>query len=240
MGYIDRLISRLQNCADENEVLNMVRWLEFTTFDIIGDLAFSLPFDCLENNDYHPWVLLLMNFFKAVSYALNAKLFGPLALLLMLFAPIADLKKGKDHVRMAGERVRERLQRGEDPRKPDFWTYVLRANDEKCTHVTTPEMEVNAAVLLPAGTETVATTLCGAIYYLTRSPEVLNRLRHEIDSSFSSERDITMLKTATLPYLSATVQESLRLYSPFAGIPRRQTPVEGGVVSGVPVPGNVS
>lgn len=55
--YIDMLLDRFDKMEKERKTFNMVHWLNFTTFDIIGDLAFSDPFDSLANNGYHPWVL---------------------------------------------------------------------------------------------------------------------------------------------------------------------------------------
>ncbi|KAA8641482.1 uncharacterized protein ATNIH1004_001947 [Aspergillus tanneri] len=55
-GYIDLLIQRLhENANDENKPVDMVSWYNYTTFDVIGDLAFGEPFGCLEESRYHPW-----------------------------------------------------------------------------------------------------------------------------------------------------------------------------------------
>lgn len=47
--YVDRLISQINIHATGEAGANMVQWYNFTTFDIIGDLAFGDPFGCLEN-----------------------------------------------------------------------------------------------------------------------------------------------------------------------------------------------
>ncbi|KAM4067811.1 cytochrome p450 [Hirsutella rhossiliensis] len=57
--YVDMMLDRLSRRADEGQSINIVEWLNFTTFDIIGDLVFSDSFSCLENNGYHPWVLTI-------------------------------------------------------------------------------------------------------------------------------------------------------------------------------------
>ena len=175
----------------------MVRWLEFVTFDIIGDLALSTQLGCVENNDYHPWISLLLSFFRSVTYVINAQSFGPFFPLLMLFAPISDLKKGKDHVRMSAEKVQQRLAIGEDSTRKDFWTYILRKEDEKA--MSEGEMESNAALILPAGTETISTALSGTLYLLSKYPNVLAKLRHELESHCLSEKDITMAAVTKLP-----------------------------------------
>jgi hypothetical protein len=37
-------------------VVDLVRWLNWTTFDIIGELVFAEPFGCLEEERGHPLV----------------------------------------------------------------------------------------------------------------------------------------------------------------------------------------
>lgn len=46
--YVDKLISQLNIHATGKEGVNIVKWYNFTTFDIIGDLAFGEPFGCLD------------------------------------------------------------------------------------------------------------------------------------------------------------------------------------------------
>jgi cytochrome P450 len=46
--YVDQLITNLKRLGANDEAFNMVNWLNFTTFDIIGDLAFGEPFGCLD------------------------------------------------------------------------------------------------------------------------------------------------------------------------------------------------
>lgn len=59
--YIDLLIARLRERAAPDRPLNIMAWYNYTTFDVIGDLAFGEAFGCLEKSDYHPWV-------KAIFY----------------------------------------------------------------------------------------------------------------------------------------------------------------------------
>jgi cytochrome P450 len=49
--YVDKLITNLKRLELNSEELNLVNWLNFTTFDIIGDLAFGEPFGCLDDGE---------------------------------------------------------------------------------------------------------------------------------------------------------------------------------------------
>lgn len=48
--YIDKLIARLKDDAESQLPVDLVKWYNLTTFDIIGDLAFGEPFGGLENS----------------------------------------------------------------------------------------------------------------------------------------------------------------------------------------------
>lgn len=49
--YFDLLIEKLRvNCE---QPLDMAKWYNFITFDIIGDLTYGKPFGCLEDSKMH-------------------------------------------------------------------------------------------------------------------------------------------------------------------------------------------
>ena len=100
----------------------------------------------------------------------------------------------------------------------------------------------NSRILLTAGSETTATLLSGATYYLLQNHDVLHRVQSELRTVFAKEEEITLRSVSTpssLPYLEAVIQESFRCYPSIpATLPRRTGP-EGAVVDGKFVPGNV-
>lgn len=65
-GYITKFTERLRQQCEETHrdvhgaesavVLDLHEWLNFLTFDLIGDLAFGESYDCLEKGVFHPWV----------------------------------------------------------------------------------------------------------------------------------------------------------------------------------------
>ncbi|RDL40050.1 Uncharacterized protein BP5553_00029 [Venustampulla echinocandica] len=238
-GHIDLFMERMEQRCDQVEPINIVQWFEFLAFDIIGTLAFSSSFHCLENQRYHPWVTLLMNFFKSVHYFLTAKKFGILFPILIIFGPIRDLIKGREHFRRSFQKVQERLKMPDNDRRHDFWTYISRQNQEKQGSMSIREMEVNAAILIPAGSDTIATTLAGCCYLLLKNPNTLARLRIELTEKFTSESEITMVNLSGLPYIKAVVNEGLRMYPPLSGDLRREVPPEGATISGQFIPGGV-
>ena len=67
---VDLLMKQLRkypNSESSARIIDLNEWMNWTTFDLIGDLAFGEPFGCLQQGDYHPWVALIFNSIKAVS-----------------------------------------------------------------------------------------------------------------------------------------------------------------------------
>ncbi len=236
MGYIDLLIQRLKARSQglmEGEV-DLVRWYNFTTFDIIGDLAFGQPFGSLESGEYHFWVLNLFRSIRSVNMRAIGRAYpviGALMSCAFLFSP----KFGE-----APQRHREYTQtvlqrrlatKGE---KNDFLSYIDEGG------LTATEISVNAQFLILAGSETTATLLSGATYYLLTNKAVLDKVCDEVRSTFQNEDNITFTSVSRLPYLNAVVEEGLRIYPPVPSTAPRRTLLEGNVIDGHWVPGNVS
>jgi cytochrome P450 len=237
-AHINRLIRKLEQKSKQESTFDIGEWMRFLAFDIIGDFTLNAQFECVENQRYHPWVALLMNWFRAVSFVTNANAFGQLAPLIMLFAPIAHLKGVKDHLDISAQKVRERLAMGDDPNRNDLWTYLLRNNCDKALSLA--EMEVNAALLIIAATEPLSDVLCGTIYFLALHPDILAKLRAELEGCMGPEGVLDMATTARSRYLHAVINESMRLYPPVPGGNRRKIPKEGHTVSGMHIPPDVS
>lgn len=102
------------------------------------------------------------------------------------------------------------------------------------------KLVTNASVIIVAGSETTTTTLCGATYYLAVNPDKLASLCTEVRSAFTTEADMTLLSVSRLEYMTACLEEALRLYPPISsGIPRI-VPTGGRMICGHYVPANAS
>lgn len=106
--------------------------------------------------------------------------------------------------------------------------------------MTPDEIQSNSQILITAGSETTATLLSGATFYLLKNLTVLKRLLDEIRTTFPNEHDMNLLSLMHLPYLNAVLEESLRMFPPVPTTFPRTTPLEGEVVCGRYVPGGTS
>ncbi|KAF5023569.1 hypothetical protein F66182_4382 [Fusarium sp. NRRL 66182] len=235
-SYIDLLIQNLhKQCGNGSQPVNMVNWFNFTTFDLIGDLAFGEPFGCLEASDYHPWVALIFSSVKNFAWASNMRRYPAVQSLLSYFIPKEIKSKLEQHNQLSAAKVRKRLSTTTE--RPDFMDSMTRKG-MKDGAITFDELVSNAGLLIMAGSETTATVLSAAVFHLATNPEVLNKLTNEIRSAFTSEEEIDLLSVQKLPYLLAVLDETLRIYPPVpSGSPRRIAP-GGDVIMGQYVPEN--
>lgn len=140
------------------------------------------------------------------------------------------------NLKRAMDTVDRRINRETD--RKDFLHYILAANDEKGMSRT--EINVNAFSLSTAGSESSATCLSAATYYLLTNRQTYDTLVKEIRTAFKSENDITLASTNDLTYVEAVLTESLRLYPPVAGTLPRQVPAGGETIDGGYVPAGTS
>lgn len=102
------------------------------------------------------------------------------------------------------------------------------------------ELASNANVLILAGSETTATALTAATYYLTRHPEALMKLTAEVRSAFNTEDDIDLLSVQHLTYMLAVLDEAMRLFPPAPLGQPRVIGAGGEMILGQFVPEGVS
>ena len=240
-NYIALLVQRLRTRASSTEsaVVDMVQWLNFTTFDIIGDLSLGESFHCLDESRYHPWLSTLSNQFRIGALYISLRFFG-LGKYARTLLPKGMLQKRRDHINMAYERIRRRRAQGVsvDGQRNDFMTFILRHNDEK--GMSDPEIEATLRILVLAGSETTGTTLSGIIGNLLANPKAMKELASEIRSSFRHPSEICGERVSELSYLGAVIEEGLRLCTPVPlGMPR-VVPAGGAEVSGHRLPEGVS
>jgi cytochrome P450 len=123
--------------------------------------------------------------------------------------------------------------------RPDLLGYIMKQNNTEKA-MTVPEVIANSGDFILAGSETTATLISGATYYLLKNPAKLDKLNKEVRTSFGSAEDITLARVTTLPYVSAVLNEALRLYPPVPSSLPRFVPRKGASVAGTMIPEGVS
>nr|A0A3Q9FEJ4.1 RecName: Full=Cytochrome P450 monooxygenase astA; AltName: Full=Asperterpenoid biosynthesis cluster protein A [Talaromyces wortmannii]AZQ56742.1 cytochrome P450 [Talaromyces wortmannii] len=235
-SLIQSHVKMMIQCLREHneEVVDMVSWYNFTTFDMFGDLAFGESFGCLTNSLYHPWVKMLIMSMKAGYFIIQAQKYPIFEKVLMSFIPRMMRQRRRDHLALTQAKLAKRMAKPEE--RPDFLSFILRHQDE-ATGMSLPELEINASTLIVAGSETTATLLSGCTYYLLRNPRVMEKLLNEVRTTFKSEDEIDITTVNGLKYMLAVLDEALRVYPPAPGNFHRLVPKEGSVICEKFVPG---
>lgn len=128
-GYIDKLIERLhENSNGGSKTIDIMAWYNFTTFDIIGDLAFGEPFGCLDSSDYHPWVRIIFQMARAGVVLQALGYYPSLKNFLLSLVPDSVREQNQQHEELTNEKLRRRMELGAE--RPDLIEGLLRKKDE--------------------------------------------------------------------------------------------------------------
>ncbi|KAG6364621.1 hypothetical protein INS49_006224 [Diaporthe citri] len=232
-GFIDLLIQRLREKGENGaKSLNMTKWYEWATFDIIGNLALGESFQCLERSGSHPYVDNILNSLKVLPlnqalhyFPIPAFLRGPLFVLL---APKEVLNGDSLIINYSRETLNKRRSLGSE--RPDFVDAMLKKGGEY--KMTETELIDNTRLLTSAGAETTGTTLVTATYLLCTHPDVLTKLKAEVRSTFKSDAEIDFNNVQNLPFLGAVISETMRVHPAAPAAFQRITPPGGSMVFG--------
>ena len=151
--YIDLLIKRLnEQCGSKegkkqtSDPLDMVLWYNWTTFDLIGDLAFGEPFGCLESSTYHPWVSMIFSMVK-VGAIFQAAAYYPILKYIIYFSiPKSLMARRNAHNQMTREKVLRRIEANHD--RPDFFSNILQNKDELVSYFSCWPFYYGAIIIL--------------------------------------------------------------------------------------------
>ncbi|KAJ5679818.1 hypothetical protein N7462_008062 [Penicillium macrosclerotiorum] len=233
--YVDLLLQKLhENCKSGSLVI--FDWYNFTTFDIIGDLAFGEPFGCLEGCNYDHWI---KGIFEGayVGTLLQALSFVPsLKYLLLSLVPKSMKEAHQKHKDLTKAKMLRRVAISEE--RPDLIEGLLKKKDELKLGI--EKLISNAEILIIGGSETTASALSRVTYLLLQNPSAYEKLKDEVRSSFDNQEEITLISVNRLSYMLACLDEALRMYPPIAnGLPR-VCPKGGARVLGEYIPENTN
>ena len=112
-----------------------------------------------------------------------------------------------------------------DSTRTDILSLLVSARDETGEPMTDDELCDDLRLLFSAGQEPTAIAVAWAIYWLHTHPEILEKLRQELDDLGADPDPIAI---ARLPYLTAVCNETMRISPiiPFASPRLAQVPIE--------------
>lgn len=126
--------------------------------------------------------------------------------------------------------------------RKDMFYYLFRAKDPNtgAPAYKKHELEAEGSLLIMAGSDTTAITICGLFFYITRNSRVYSKLANEIRSTFKSVDEIRGgTGLSSCQYLRACIDETLRM-CPIATSELQREVLPGGLkVNGEIIPEGV-
>lgn len=103
------------------------------------------------------------------------------------------------------ERRKEMIDHG------DLLSMLLLSEDENGQRMSAQEVRDEAATLFLAGNDTTAVSLTWTLYLLSQHPDIVEKIRAEVDS-VATGRALSFEDLRAMPYVDAVIKESQRLY----------------------------
>jgi len=223
--------------------IDCLHWFNYLAFDIIGDLAFGRPFGMLEKGKDITEIQRTPD--APISYApavevLNRRgeVSGTLGCLPQLkpyakYLPDPFFSQGiKAIENLAGiavARVSARLDNKEDSGRVDLLARLMEGKDENGKKLGRSELTAEALTQLIAGSDTTSNTSCAILYWICKTPGVLQKLQKELDEAIPTGVDVpTFDMVKDLKYMQNVINETLRIHSTSSlGLPRLVPPGRG-------------
>ncbi|KAI4664778.1 uncharacterized protein J4E79_003076 [Alternaria viburni] len=212
------LMSKLKERATRSSV-RITDWVNFYSFDVMGDVGFNRSFDMMEKGKEDPVIKLLheshapISVFAHISWAMRLIALTPVG-----SGPLFE------HIAWSAKVLEERKK--DTPKEKDVFSSLLDPNDDRIT----PEMNSDSRLLVIAGSDTVAATLSFLLYELCKNLETQAKLRTAIDEIETKKAHLNVEDVTECAYLDGTPSGA-----------QRETPPEGITLpNGTYIPGRVN
>ncbi|KAL2839204.1 cytochrome P450 [Aspergillus pseudoustus] len=230
-GYREKLVTRLKEMSATGEPVNIRKWFNLYSFDVMGDLSFGEGFGSLERGEEH-WAIRLLNGFV-----------DPIGLFLptWAFVLLAATPGLSGEFWKFPAFCRERMN---TPEIADVSSSLIAPLDGRDLSKISPAernlLYSDARVIVIAGSDTTSGALSAIFYELVRHPEEIEKLRAEL-APYANEASGEFLHStiAHLDHLNGVINEILRLYPAVPSALQRKTAPEGIAIAGVHIPGNI-
>ncbi|KAL8835044.1 MAG: hypothetical protein Q9170_003472 [Blastenia crenularia] len=215
-----KFLGRLESSRGTGEVIPLSNALRALTCDIITSYSFGRSSDYLSRADYNaPFFGAIYSFLQFGYWYMHIAWLGPLMEALpnkvsAIISPgLASLFKMEDQWENQIREIKESKSYKDPANRAKTVLHGMLDSDLPDAEKTAFRLRQEARTLVLAGTDTTATTLACLIYRLLSNPPILARLRRELMTAMP---DPDLLPTGAqvehLPYLTAIVQEGIRLH----------------------------
>ncbi|RYP75705.1 hypothetical protein DL771_002192 [Monosporascus sp. 5C6A] len=231
--HIDFFVEKMKAIGGDGVDISM--WCNWLAMDISADMAYNREMHQMRDMRNSAFLDVLLGFNAFTTIEQVSKRFPTLGKFKYLFIPFSAVRSMKEMNQTSREELQWRISRKGNTEDLDFFEQLVPAdgvvptNPKEFRH-----LEMVATQLLFAGFEPISSWYYSTLLYLLKEPETLKTLTSEIRDAFTRYDDIKPNALASLEYLNACLEESLRLFpSNNTGLPRVSP---GSVVDGTYVP----
>ncbi|KAL4783773.1 cytochrome P450 [Aspergillus varians] len=250
-SYTPKLLGQVRLCCDimaskarQGKPIILPRHTRSLTVDVISEFTFGRPFGLTSYSDEEPELLKDMALFTSHFHICK---YIPLWRWIVVNIPEGisrQLMPGYFQLRgKATASITELIadkKAGKDVSLDDTVLDLLLQPHPKKGHVipTVDALVDEGCAFILGGSDTTGYTMEAATYAILADPAVFSRLREELDGAAPYIRDeFDLLRVEQLPFLTAILKETLRLYTPTPAPLPRTVPPGGFEVDGHFLPG---
>ncbi|KAF7360805.1 Cytochrome P450 [Mycena venus] len=217
---VERRAKALQACIERrmnpvSKSVNLTECFQHWAYDLMGDIVFggSNRLELMEEGDPSKYV-------NAVQLAtIGFEILGEVPWLFDILWHLPATGNLHTFEKRAGQMMKVRQQDNHGPHN-DIAAHLLGEVGSHSVNLTDGELAVDGSLAITAGSDSTSSIMSFIFYFLTSNPDKFNRLRKELDEAFPTGTPLTFGGLSNLAYLNAVIDESLRLGTPFPGLPR--------------------
>ncbi|KAM0545794.1 hypothetical protein ACHAPJ_011218 [Fusarium lateritium] len=244
---LEALKNNLDSHIKSGKQANMRRLLNYLTIDLFGQLLYSRRFGCLDRGDdmldaeLPDGTLYKVPFIDSLlKVTVINTLLAMAPSIVPYVKPIVNQhpwkKLGSDWENVVIHNTKKRIN-SQDLEEADLFDWLLTNNRGEKLNLSMGDLVAECSAMMNAGTETTTAAMTNTVFLLYTHPNVLTKLRLEIDAAFPGTRQPCYGTASQLTYLRACIEESLRVRPASSfGLPRI-VPPGGRVIAGKFVPG---
>ncbi|KAK7466186.1 hypothetical protein VKT23_004910 [Stygiomarasmius scandens] len=225
--------------GQQEQVLNVSKWLPRITLDVVGESAFDYKFGALDE-DENPLSSTLKHLFDDTLAITKTDMFFRALRRNLPFDPLYyhPLKKDAPLILTKEDRrfnhwlemtqgsartiLKDKADssRAVESGSKDILSVLVRSNalEDPSKRLDEEEVLSQMATIILAGHETTASTITWILYELARHPDHQHRVREELDQikkqkvEAGEDEAFTSHDYDSMPFFNATIKEVLRLY----------------------------
>uniref|UniRef100_A0A672IRN6 Cholesterol 24-hydroxylase n=1 Tax=Salarias fasciatus TaxID=181472 RepID=A0A672IRN6_SALFA len=233
----EKLMNKLSEMADSKTTATMHSLINCVTLDVITKVAFGVDLNLLNNSSPFPKAIETCLKGMVFNFRDNFFQYNPVN-----WPFVNEVRKACRLLRTTGaqwiNKRRLAMRNGEDPPK-DILTQIIKCFDKENTTQEDEEIMLdNFVTFFIAGQETTANQLAFCIMELGRNPDVLEKVKAEVDEVVGMKQDLSYEDLGKLTYLTQVLKETLRMYATAPGTSREV--LEDKVINGIKVPGGLT